>query len=83
MEALRCARNSINVTQIYVSTIYFILKQGYMLRLEVGHLQAPTTFSLPDVLPTNRITNRKNKLSITIVVAKKKNSVTRNVSVLL
>jgi len=26
---------TINVTQIYVSTIYFILKQGYMFRLEV------------------------------------------------
>jgi hypothetical protein len=34
----------INVTQIYVSTVYFILKQGYMFRLEVSHLQAPTTF---------------------------------------
>ena len=42
----------INVTQIYVSTICFILKQGYMFRLEVSHLQAPTTFSLPDALPT-------------------------------
>ena len=41
----------ITVTQIYVSTIYFILKQGYMFRLEVSHLQAPTTFSLPDALP--------------------------------
>ena len=42
----------INVTQIYVSTIYFILKQCYMFRLEVSHLQAPATFSLPDALPT-------------------------------
>ena len=33
--------NSIKVTQIYVSTIYFILKQGYMFRLEVSHLQGP------------------------------------------
>jgi len=40
MKASRCACNSINVTQIYVSTIYFILKQGYMFRLEVSHLQA-------------------------------------------
>ena len=30
----------------------FILKQGYMFRLEVSHLQTPTTFSLPDALPT-------------------------------
>ena len=46
----------INVTQIYVSTIYFILKQGYMFRLEVSHLQASTTFSLPDAkhLVTNK-----------------------------
>jgi len=43
---------TINVTQIYVSRIYFILKQGYMFRLEVSHLQAFTTFSLPDALPT-------------------------------
>ena len=35
---------TINVTQIYVSTIYFILKQGYMFRLKVSHLQALTTF---------------------------------------
>jgi uncharacterized SAM-binding protein YcdF (DUF218 family) len=42
----------ITVTQIYVSTIYFILKQGYMFRLEVSHLQAPAAFSLPDALPT-------------------------------
>jgi hypothetical protein len=42
----------INVTQIYVSTIYFILKQGYMFRLKVSHLQVPTTFSLPDALLT-------------------------------
>jgi len=34
----------INVTQIYVSTIYFILKQGYMFRLKVSHLQVPTSF---------------------------------------
>jgi hypothetical protein len=27
-----------------VSTIYFILKQGYMFRLEVSHLQDLTTF---------------------------------------
>jgi len=52
MKASRCACNSINVTQIYVSTIYFILQQGYMFRPEVSHLQAPTTFSLPDALPT-------------------------------
>ena len=52
MKASRCACNSINVTQIYVSTIHFILKQGYVFRLEVSHLQAPTTFSLPDALPT-------------------------------
>jgi hypothetical protein len=32
--------------------MYFILKQGYMFRLEVSHLQAPATFSLPDALPT-------------------------------
>ena len=44
--------NPINVTQIYVNTIYFILKQGYMFRLKVSHLQALTTFSLPDALPT-------------------------------
>ena len=43
---------TLNVTQIYLSTIYFILKQGYMFRLEVSHLQPPTTFSLPDALPT-------------------------------
>jgi len=43
--------NSIKVTQIYVSIIYFILKQGYMFRLEVSHLQGLTTFSLPDALP--------------------------------
>jgi len=43
---------SINVPQIYVSTMYFIFKQGYMFRLEVSHLQAPSTFSLPDALPT-------------------------------
>ena len=43
---------SINVTQIYVSTIYFIVKQGYMFRLNVSHLQALTTFSSPDALPT-------------------------------
>jgi len=42
----------VSVTQIYVRTIYFILKQGYMFRLEVSHLQAPTTFLLPDVLPS-------------------------------
>ena len=30
----------------------FILKQGYMFRLNVSHLQALTTFSLPDALPT-------------------------------
>ena len=52
MKASRCACNSINVTKIYVSTIYFILKQGYMFRLKVSHLQALTTFSLPDALPT-------------------------------
>ena len=40
------------VDENYVSTIYFILKQGYMFRLEVSHLQALTTFSLPDALPT-------------------------------
>jgi len=43
--------NLLNVTQIYVSTTYFFLKQGYIFRLEVSHLQAPTTFSLPDALP--------------------------------
>jgi len=37
---------------VYVSAIYFILKQGYMFRLEVSHLQDPKTFSLPDALPT-------------------------------
>ena len=52
MEASRCDSNSINVTQIYVGTIYFILKQGYMFRLKVGHLQVLTTFPLPDALPT-------------------------------
>ena len=36
---------SINVPQIYVSTMYFIFKQGYM-------FQAPSTFSLSDALPT-------------------------------
>jgi len=44
MKASRRACNSINVTRIYVSTIYFILKQGYMFRLKVSHLQALTTF---------------------------------------
>jgi len=29
----------------------FIIKQGYMFRLKVSHLQALTTFSLPDALP--------------------------------
>jgi len=29
---------------VYVSTIYFILKQGYMFRLKVSHLQVLTTF---------------------------------------
>ena len=78
-----------------------------MFRLEVSHLQAPTTFSLPDALPTlgsrsvyicgihfslnflslsdnltSRITNPKKQTFIMIVVVKK-NSVTRNVSVLL
>ena len=38
---------SFNLTQIYVSTICFILKQGYMFRLEVSYLQALTTFALP------------------------------------
>ena len=32
--------------------IFFILKQGYMFRLKVSHLQGLTTFSLPDALPT-------------------------------
>jgi len=39
MKASRSDCNSINVTQIYVSTIYVILKQGYMFRLEVSHHQ--------------------------------------------
>jgi len=34
MKASRCACNSINVKQIYVSTIYFILKQDYVFRLK-------------------------------------------------
>jgi len=37
---------------VYISTIFFILKQGYMFRLKVSHLQALTTFSLPGALPT-------------------------------
>ena len=41
MKASRCACNAICVTQIYVSTIYFILKQGYLFRLEVSHLPGP------------------------------------------
>ena len=36
---------------VHVSTIYLILKQGYLLRLEVSHLQALTTFSFPHALP--------------------------------
>ena len=36
---------------VYVSAIFFILKQGYMFRLKVSHLQALTTFSLLDALP--------------------------------
>jgi len=31
---------------VYVSTIFFILKQGYMFRLKVSHLQALTKFSV-------------------------------------
>jgi len=31
---------------------FFILKQGYMFRLKFSYLQALTTFSLPDALPT-------------------------------
>jgi len=31
---------------------FFIRKQGYMFRLKVSHIQALTTFSLPDALPT-------------------------------
>jgi len=47
--------DAINVTQ-YTSTqsFFFILKQGYMFRLKVSHLQTLTTFSLPDALPTLR-----------------------------
>jgi len=52
MKALRCACNSINVTQYTSKQFTFILKQGYMFRLGVNHLQAITTFSLPDALPT-------------------------------
>ena len=52
MKALRCACNLINVTQYTSTQSFFILKQGYMFRLKVSHLQALTTFSLPDALPT-------------------------------
>jgi len=44
--------NSINVTQYTSAQSFFIIKQGYMFRLKVSHLQALTTFSLPDALPT-------------------------------
>jgi len=30
--------------------ILFLIKQGYIFRLEVSHLKVPKTFSLPDVL---------------------------------
>jgi len=63
MKASRCAWNSINVTQIYVSTIYFILKQGYMFRLErhVTHKD-----STPEQLHKNTHSghNTTNKSSI-------------------
>ena len=39
MKASRCACSSVNITQIYVGTICFILEQGYMFRPEVSHLQ--------------------------------------------
>ena len=42
--------NSINVTQ-YTSAKFFILKQGYMFRLEVSHLQALTTFRYQMLCP--------------------------------
>ena len=38
--------------RVYLSTIFFILKQGYMFRLKVSNFQALTKFSLPDALPT-------------------------------
>ena len=43
---------TINVTQYTSAQSFFILKQGYMFRLNVSHLQALTTFSLPDALLT-------------------------------
>ena len=52
VKTLRETYTCINVTQIYVSTVHFIRKQGYMFRLKLSHLQAPTTFSSPDALPT-------------------------------
>ena len=39
-------RLSINVTQYTSAQSFFILKQGYMFRLKVSHLQALTTFSV-------------------------------------
>ena len=45
MKASRCACNSINITQ-YTSAQSVFLKQGYMFRLKVSHLQALTTFSV-------------------------------------
>ena len=43
---------------VYVSTIFLILKQDYMFRLEVSHLQVPTTFSLTYAVAPNK----QNKL---------------------
>jgi len=54
-EGIAMCSNSINVTQDTSAQSFLFLSKAfcfYMFKLKVSHLQALTTFSLPDALPT-------------------------------